>query len=228
MDNSRSNLDEASVRLLLAEHERISTLFVENRLMGERRTTLFLTLFTLAAPVIGAFSQYTKTGLLTPMNLGAVAVLLLVGVLTFYRLIERRIVGMELLRAINRIHRYFVEHDPGLAGYLSWKPDETAVRYVEHRGTMPGLRDLVQILNCVLTGFITAGAVGLAAPAVSPVVLAFAVLAPAALAWVAQQRIEEFWLTRAQAAADQAFAGGRLGRSGESAALTLPPSAGSR
>lgn len=199
----KPSLRNESVQLLLSEHERIAQLFIENRQMGERRTSLFLTLITIAIPATAAFSQYFNAGLITPVNLATLGVLLIVGLLTFYRLVERRVMSTELLRAINRIHRYFVEHDPALAAYMAWKADEALPKYVEHRGALPGLRDVVQLLNSLLTGFLIPGTLSLFWLSCPVGLLLSIAFASGGLAWLGQQWYEISWLKKAQARADQ-------------------------
>lgn len=200
MDNDQP-LSENSIRLLLREHERICELFIENRQMGERRTSLYLTLIAATTPVLAALGQYTRAEFITTLHVVAMGVLLALGFLTFYRLIERRVETINLLRAINRIHRYFVEHDPALANYLTWKADEQRLTYVEYRGTLPGLRDLVQAINPGLCGLVIASALSLVATATPFLVLLVVGLAAAALAFAGQQCLENYYLARAEARA---------------------------
>lgn len=196
-------LKDESVKVLLIEHERIAQLFIENRQMGERRTSLFLTLISIAVPATAAISQYFNTGLITPVNLVTLGVLLVVGLLTFFRLVERRIMSTELLRAINRIHHYFVENDPALADYMPWKADEASPKYVERRGALPGLRDVVQVLNSLLAGLLVPGTVSVFQPTGSLVFFLGIAFVSAILAWLGQQWYERHWLKQAQNTADQ-------------------------
>ena len=122
---SRSGLSSESIELLLSEHERLSLLLIENHQMGERRTSLYLTLITIACPVAAAVGQYFQSGLFTAFNAATLGILLIIGLLTFSRLIERLIIRIELLRAINRIHQFFVDRDSALADYLAWPADKT-------------------------------------------------------------------------------------------------------
>lgn len=199
----KPSLRSESVQLLLSEHERIAQLFIENRQMGERRTSLFLTLITIAIPAMAALSQYLNAGLISPVNLATLGVLSIVGLLTFYRLVERRIVSTELLRAINRIHRYFVEHDPTLAAYMAWKADEALPKYVEPRGALPGLRDVVQLLDSLLVGLLIPSSLSVFWPVCPLGLLLSVAFASGSLAWLGQQWYEISWLKKAQERADQ-------------------------
>lgn len=138
---------DPSTEFLLAEHARLVQLFLNTREMAERRVTLYLTLFTAALAVLGALFQLNLAAD-TQLETGLVAAagLLLFGAITFLRLLERSMRGTEYLRALNRLNRYFVVHDPEIQNYLFWPPFDDRPQY--NRGSAGvDTREVVSFLN---------------------------------------------------------------------------------
>jgi hypothetical protein len=81
--------------------------------------------------------------------------MLVLGMLTFQRLIERRIRAVENLRALNRIHRYFVDKDAELAHYFYWPPCDDIPAFYGKGGAFAGLRDVIAFINSLFGGFLS-------------------------------------------------------------------------
>lgn len=158
---------EASTAIMLAEHERVSNLYLHNAAMGERRVTIHLLfvagggtlllslpqLMGLKPPADGSFFPIIQQ-LILP---GSMIVLLMAveGILTFQRLIERRIRATEYLRAINRINRFFVDRSPVVQEYLPWRCFDDMPAFGGKMG-ISDLRDVVAVLNCLYAGILGA------------------------------------------------------------------------
>ena len=95
---------------------------------------------------------------------GAVILLLIAveGILTFRRLIERRIRAVEYLRAINRINRFFADRSNEVCKYLPWPPSDDKPDFCGKPLGVGDLRNLVAVLNCFYAGILGAGASQLA------------------------------------------------------------------
>ncbi|MGE5140758.1 MAG: hypothetical protein ACM3JD_14915, partial [Rudaea sp.] len=93
--------EDSSTSFLLAEHARLSGLYLETRETADRRTNLFLTLTTTIVGVIVAAVQFKlqPADLLDAALAGSIGIVLL-GAITFHRLLERSMQGTEYLRAI--------------------------------------------------------------------------------------------------------------------------------
>lgn len=63
-----AKLGESSTSLLLHEHERLTGLFVENRTMGERRTTLYLTFVAATTPLMAVLMQFAAAQYVSALN----------------------------------------------------------------------------------------------------------------------------------------------------------------
>jgi len=170
LDNPRVTEEAGSSSFLLAEHERVANLYLHNAAMGERRIsihllfvagggTLLLNLpnFMGQPGVPGGFFPVIES-LLLP---GTVIVLLMAveGILTFHRIIERRIRATEYLRAINKINRFFADRDPSLLKYLPWLPHDDSPAFAGRSLGVADLRDVVAVLNSFYAGALGAGAV---------------------------------------------------------------------
>jgi hypothetical protein len=154
----RPTNEDTSTAFLLAEHERIVRLFLETRESAERRVTLYLTLVTAILTAGVAITQIAGIETTLETALAAAVGLTVLGAVTFQRLLERSMQGTEYLRAVNRIHHYFVERDPALASYLFWPPYDNLPRYDRHGVGGVETREVVAFLNSLFSGV----AVGLA------------------------------------------------------------------
>jgi len=138
---------------LIAEHSRLCELYLSTRETAERRVTLFLTLTTTIVGVLVALYQFK----LAPVQLletafAAATGIFLLGIITFHRLLERSMQGTEYLRAINRIHRYFVERAPEIAPYLYWAPYDDVPSYDARGVGGAETREVVLLIDCVFIG----------------------------------------------------------------------------
>jgi hypothetical protein len=133
--------------------------------MGEKRTSLYLTIVSVSTVAGFGLAQFRiEMAFLTWPGVAVLGVMLVMGVLTFRRLIQRRIRGMEYLRAINRIHRYLVDNDPSLETYYYWAPCDDVPFHGGGSTAVTGLLDVVAGLNGLFAGIL----VGVAAYALWP------------------------------------------------------------
>ncbi len=152
---SHGESKELATTFLLAEHTRLCELYLSTRDTAERRATLFITLTTtILGAIIALFqfgNQFGKMSFLETAFAGAVAIVLL-GVTTFHRLLERSMQGTEYLRAINRIHRYFIDRAPEAEPYLYWPAHDDVPRY-DFRGVGGAeTREIIVLINSVFAG----------------------------------------------------------------------------
>jgi hypothetical protein len=197
-DRTEQFLDP-STEALLAEHERVSGLYLYNADIGEKRTSLYLTLISVGSAVFLGMVQFgVDRTLLLWSAVGFLAVVLLVGSLTFQRLIERRIRSTQYLRAVNRIHCYFAQKDPAIRPYYSWPPCDDVPSFVTRVGVLSGLRDVVAVLNSLFAGA-TFAVIGLALGSTLHLVMSICLGgAGAMVAWFLQQRHEARKLAQAE------------------------------
>lgn len=152
-----SQIDDPSTEILLAEHERLSALFLYNSDLGEKRTTSYLTLVSLGVGGLLGLSQLnTDQTTMLELSMGILAGVFLLGFITFFRLVERRIRNTEYLRAINRIHAYFVGDNPGLGPYFSWPTADDYPSFSGRLSDFTALRDIIALLNGASFGVLVA------------------------------------------------------------------------
>lgn len=157
-ENDEQASGKESVDILLAEHQRLSSLYLHNVEMGEKRTTSYLTMVTIGSTLLLGLSHFARLEIVLWASLGLVFGVFIFGLLTFQRLLERRIRAIEYLRAINRIHRFFVLKDPTIKQYFYWNaaddvPSFLARGWLIGRGTqLTGLRDIVAFFNILFAG----------------------------------------------------------------------------
>lgn len=157
-ENSQHVPAGTSVEILLAEHQRLSTLYLHNVEMGEKRTTSYLTLVSIGSAIVVGMSQRKEAqDFLIWASFGLVTGAFIFGLLTFQRLLERRIRAIEYLRAINRIHRFFVLIDPTIRDYFYWSAYDDVPTFLVRGTTMAGLRDLVSFFNSLFAGVVVGG-----------------------------------------------------------------------
>jgi len=193
---------DPSTEAMLAEHERVSALYLYNSEIGEKRVSLYLTLISVGTAVFLGLAQFGIDRELVLWSATAyLAMVALVGTLTFERLVERRVRSTQYLRAINRIHCYFVNRDPELLQYYAWPANDNVPSFLGHTGVLSGLRDVVALLNSLSTGAMLAAAgvaiAGLVHLLVDVIIAGLA----AVVVWFVQQGYEN----RKLAQAEQAF-----------------------
>lgn len=187
--------DQATT-FLLAEHARLCELYLSTRETAERRVTLFLTLTTSIVGVSVALSQLgLPTAQLLELALASAIGIFLLGVITFHRLLERSMQGTEYLRAINRIHHFFVEQAPEIEPYLFWAPYDNIPHYDSRGVGGAETREVILLIDCVFLGvavalLVTVFDVQLVVWAIVAGIVAFAV------AFVAHQEYERLALAR--------------------------------
>jgi hypothetical protein len=145
--------EDPATTFLLAEHARLAELYLVTRETAERRVTLFLTLTTTVVGALVALFQFklAPRDFLETALAGAVGVLLL-GASTFHRVIERSMQGTEYLRAINRIHHFFVKRAPEIEPYLYWPPYDDVPHY-DFRGVGGAeTREIVMLIDSLFFG----------------------------------------------------------------------------
>jgi hypothetical protein len=148
---------DPTTEILLAEHERLSALFLYNSDLGEKRTTAYLTLVSLSVGGLLGLSQLdTDQATMLELSAGILAGIFLLGFITFFRLIERRIRNTEYLRAINRIHAYFVNNDPAVGPYFFWPHADDVPSFSGKFSDFTALREIIAILNSLFFGIAVA------------------------------------------------------------------------
>jgi hypothetical protein len=195
---------DPSTEAMLAEHERLAGLYLHNAEMGERRTSLYLTVISAGAAVFLGIAQFGAEidSLLWP-GIGFLAGMLVIGLVTFQRLVERRIRAAEYLRAINRIHRYFVQNDPALEPYFYWPPCDDVPSFAGTRQALTGLRDVIAVLNAIFVGILLV-VVGLVLwPTLHRAIVIPLGLVLGAAAWLLHDRYEARCCARAEREAIQ-------------------------
>ena len=146
---------ESSDAILLAEHDRLSALYLFNAEMGEKRASFYLALISAGAALLLGLAQLQVdiTELQWPF-VGFLVGVLLVGILTYKRLLERRIRSIEYLRATNRIHRYFTDKCPELAPYFYWPACDDRPGFEDRSAVHLGLREVIAVVNSLFVGLL--------------------------------------------------------------------------
>jgi hypothetical protein len=191
-----SNLD-ASSQIMIAEHQRLAELYLYNSEMGEKRTSLYVSIVSLGAAGLIGLAQFVEAPMLVwPANV-VLSGMLILGMLTFQRLIERRIRAVENLRALNRIHRYFVDKDAELANYFYWPPCDDIPSFHGKGGAFAGLRDVIAFINSLFGGFLSGEMVAALWPGLHSLAPVSAGIAVGTVLWFLHQYYERRTLDRA-------------------------------
>lgn len=196
---SQRQAEDPSTAVMIAEHERLSALYLYNSELGEKRISLYLTVVSAGAAVLVGVAQFrVEMSLLLWPGIGFLLAVLIIGVLTFYRLVERRVRATEYLRAINRIHSYFVQHDPSLAPFFYWPACDDNPSFRGKGTALEALRDVVALLNSLFVGALVAVATFIVFSDRFAQLDVAAGIAVAAAAWFLQEGLERRILTRAE------------------------------
>jgi small-conductance mechanosensitive channel len=149
------SLDPSSA-ILIAEHERVASLHKHNVEMGDRYMTTYIALFSALIILMIGIIEFgdLKIDQLLSSELVILLTMLSIGLITFKRLIDRRVRHIEYLRAINRIHAHFAARDPQLSRYFYW-PVQDDHPPLSLKGTiLGGIMDIVGLLDSVVIGLI--------------------------------------------------------------------------
>lgn len=213
---------DAPTEVLLVEHERLSALYLYNAEMGEKRISAYLTIVSIAIGAVFGLTQLRDMDTLTLIELcmGILLGISLLGILTFVRLVERRARAAEYLRAINRIHAYFVRDEPRLMQHFAWPPCDDVPSFGGRRyagglkfftsffanrmtSDFAALRDVISILNSLFIGILLALGVYLMWGETNIVLLILLGVVVAIVLLAGQQWFEDFELRRAEEGASK-------------------------
>jgi hypothetical protein len=118
--NTKYNQEQrpkAIVEFMLSEYKTIA----ENRMLeierGQNYVNLFLTITSGAAALLALMSQIAA-GTFRSTSIVILLSLLLLGIISFIRVIQRDIRITSYARRLSRIRRYFVEIKPNIVPYL--------------------------------------------------------------------------------------------------------------
>ncbi len=190
--------------ILLVEHERLASLYEHNVTMGDHFVATYLTAVSLAVALLIGIKEFVpQSESLILFELTMLIIVVVVGMTTHRRLIERRVRSIEYLRAINRIHRYFVDKDPSLQQYLYWPACDDCPPVHAGGTTLGGLKDIVAGLNGLFTGLAFVAVVRTLCPTLHPVALILTGLFASVVIGLLQHRFGEKALQHAAQETDK-------------------------
>ncbi len=193
----QGSLDPISAALLV-EHERLASLYEHNVTMGDQLVAAYLAAVSLAvALLVGMRELVPQSESLVLIELTLLMIVVVVGAITFRRLIERRVRSIEYLRAINRIHRYFVDKDPKVQQYFYWPACDDCPPMHAKGTVLGGLRDIVAGLNSLFLGFGVGAITRTWFPTLHYLVLVLIGIVVSVIVWLIQHRFSEEALKRA-------------------------------
>lgn len=124
---------EVGVQYLLADLETLREFFKEHVEIGEKRIDVYLAICSATIGGLVVLSQSDIEGRAFVYIALAVAFgLLVLGLVTYRQVIDRDILVIEYIRAINRIRRYFAEQAPQIKPYLLMPVSHEYPRYDWH------------------------------------------------------------------------------------------------
>ena len=137
---------ETITDFMLAEYQTSA----ENRLheieRGQSYVNLFLTITSGAAALIVLVGQNASPSFYF-VSVWILFLLLLLGIVSFIRVIERDIRITRHGRSMNRLRRYFAEIEPNVGRYLSYSTHDDTPKYASKGRDRIGLRSVVSLIN---------------------------------------------------------------------------------
>jgi len=192
----QESLDPVSA-VLLVEHERLASLYEYNAKAGEQVVSVYLGIVSVAGALLVSLKELMPQSDILMIELFILLIISAVGGITFQRLIERRIRAIEYLRAINRIHRYFIGKGPEIQPYFYWPACDNCPPMWIKGTAVGGLRDIVASLNSLLIGFSTAIMTRTLWPTLSPLGLVAIAIIVGLIVWLVQYKYSKLALGRA-------------------------------
>lgn len=145
--------DAASHEFMLQEYKMLQERFQSLREEGIKRLTFFV---TLTSAVIGGLLIIGNGMSQSPVPLKllwlvALTLLAIIGS-GLFRLMPFREASLDrVVRGMNRVRRYFIEHDPALSNYVIYPYHDEPTGYLTEPNS--GLRQAAQTMQSFLLGF---------------------------------------------------------------------------
>ena len=159
---SNSETEESATEFMLAEYATLRDLRLSLDSLGENRMNFYFAVISGAVVGLGLFNQLSglaKTVFF--INAAVIVGLLLLGSITFVRMLHRSVNIVEYTRAMNRIRHYFSDKNPDITPYLWLSPrfslydDRPRLGYKvfdfqTRRLKLTGLAPMVGIINSII------------------------------------------------------------------------------
>jgi hypothetical protein len=112
--------DRQTLDFMLAEYEMLRSAMSELVSHGENRVNFFLAIVSGAMVGLAFLNQSSALGGILPALTGTILIgLLLLGLITFARTVDRDVGIKTYARGMNRIRRYFTTLNPNISDYLT-------------------------------------------------------------------------------------------------------------
>ncbi|MEM7330818.1 MAG: hypothetical protein AAF490_01910 [Chloroflexota bacterium] len=158
MNDENKKPDPLSAQFLIAEFQETNQEYRRRKEEGLSRLNFFIALTTTVWGGVIALNEFSSIDILTwqAISIGALIFLLAVGWEFHHYSIKRGISTDEIVRAMARIRRYFVDHDPSILPYLTWKTDdEPTILLLANRSKIRRTTAMIESLNAgILLWFI--------------------------------------------------------------------------
>jgi len=144
---------EATVQFMLSELERLSERWTRANEMAEARMNQLLTIASGASGVLLLLSQLkiAPTDFLG-VALATFAIVWLLGLLAFLRILQRNITVIGYVRAINCLRHFFVDNDPSIERYLAIPITDSEPKYTSVGARRFGARTVTAIISSLAFG----------------------------------------------------------------------------
>jgi hypothetical protein len=158
MDSQTSRVSEEAADFMLAEYTTLRELRLSLDSLGETRVNFFLATISGTVVGLGLINQLSgQLEIVFFINAAVFIGLLLFGLITFARMVERHASIIEYTRGMNRIRRFFAEKHPDIKPYLwlSIYDDKPSLGYaIYNRETrrlgLTGLAPMVGVINSII------------------------------------------------------------------------------
>lgn len=183
-------VDDQVLQLVMAEYRDLVESLRANEELGERRLDVYLTLIAATTAAIGLASSRFEESIDPLVSIAAVAagVMLVFGLMTLRRIMQRNITTSAYMNGLRRIRAFVIRRQPEAAILLPFPP---ARHPIERRKEPPrygigkgGLLETVAALNCALSAIAVAGLIWL--PVRRLPVSAVAAVLCVVLTWIGQ------------------------------------------
>ncbi len=150
MDESIQNhKPEVVAEFLLTEYRMLAQERAQEIERGQAYVSTFLTISTGIAALLALMSQIvSRQGTFYFISIVILILILLLGLVSFVRVIQRDLRLTSNSRGMNRIKHYFVEVEPRIELYLTYPPYDDIPKYT-YKGVIGriGLRSIVALIN---------------------------------------------------------------------------------
>ncbi|MDX2139344.1 MAG: hypothetical protein SF123_14765 [Chloroflexota bacterium] len=189
---------DAAINFLMQEYQSMYALHQQAKERGDERLNFYVTFAGALGSIVIAAQQFVGGAVGVWLMLAGVPIIILLGVLTFRRMLQRRVAIMIYRRRLARIRGWFLHYFPEIASGLPYAPEEKS-RMEWGNGRLGSTAFAVATINTsIITFVVLFVCVNVVRDSGQAVLALIAVVGAALASWRLHLLWKTRWLRRAE------------------------------